>query len=165
MVRGKPQLQHVLRATADRLEAGADYAWTHMGACNCGHVAQTLTGLSAVELRRISQEKPGEWAEQAREHCPTSGHPMDELLSMMVDLGMTLDQVAHLEKLSDPAVLTELADHHGIRRVDINHKNRAHVVAYMRAWAHLHESRTHGTPRVPLVLIPLPQPMAPAAGR
>ena len=41
-----------LRATADRLAApDARYEWGHMGGCNCGHLAQTVTTLSRAEIQ------------------------------------------------------------------------------------------------------------------
>ncbi|WP_243635867.1 hypothetical protein [Hymenobacter edaphi] len=35
-----------LRTTAQRLSTQAPYQWGHMGSCNCGHLAQTITRLS-----------------------------------------------------------------------------------------------------------------------
>ena len=43
MARPSRRLIDALRATARRLEDGARYEWGHMGRCNCGHLAQTLT--------------------------------------------------------------------------------------------------------------------------
>lgn len=127
------KLPKILRDTVARLATGAEYAWTHMGACNCGHLAQTITGLSPSEVRKITYEKPGEWADQVRDYCPTSGYEMDELIGMMLDLGITRAELAHLEHLSDPAVVARM----GIPRHTLSHRNRVHVMAYLRAWADL----------------------------
>ncbi len=43
--RANPDLIEALRRTAARLATGAEYRWTHMGSCNCGHLAQTVTEL------------------------------------------------------------------------------------------------------------------------
>ena len=103
--RAHPDLIEALRRTASRLEAGADYRWTHMGSCNCGHLAQTVTCLPREEIHRLALEKAGDWGEQARQYCPTSGYPIDHVLTTLFDLGLARDDVWHLEPLSDPDVL------------------------------------------------------------
>ncbi|WP_342039360.1 hypothetical protein [Pontibacter indicus] len=45
MARSSAQLVAAIRQTADRLAKGAIYQWGHMGSCNCGHLAQTITQL------------------------------------------------------------------------------------------------------------------------
>ena len=130
-------LVDALRATADRLDGGAHYTWTHMGACNCGHLAQTVTELSAAEIHRMALEKAGDWHEQVIDHCPTSGLPMDHLIDRLLELGLTRPDLAHLERLSAPEVLRELPE--AERALD--YRRRTHVVRYMRALADLLERR------------------------
>ena len=43
-------LAEALRVTAKRISSGDRYKWTHMGACNCGHLAQTITLNNQVDL-------------------------------------------------------------------------------------------------------------------
>ena len=44
MAYATPVLIEALRATALKLDSETTvYRWTHMGACNCGHLAQHLT--------------------------------------------------------------------------------------------------------------------------
>jgi hypothetical protein len=105
MARANLALIAVLRTTAARLKLGAPYRWTHLGACNCGHLAQTVTRLDAEAIRRYAMERAGEWADQVLEFCPASGYPMDEILRALFELGLTSDDLAHLEKLSAPQVL------------------------------------------------------------
>lgn len=130
-------LIEALRTTADRIHGGARYQWTHMGACNCGHLAQTVTELSAAEIHAMALRKQGDWRDQVLEdeatpeYCPTSGLPMDALIERLLDLGLTRRDLAHLERLSDPAVLRELPV--GGRTLD--YRRRTHVVAYMHAFA------------------------------
>jgi hypothetical protein len=93
-----PELISALRATANRLSDGTAYQWTHMGACNCGHLAQTVTRKSASEIHA---------------------------------LGLYIEDIIHLERLSDPEVLVVLPP--GKR--PLNHKHRDHVVLYLRTWA------------------------------
>ena len=124
-----------LRATAARLAAGAEYRWTHLGMCNCGQLAQTVTGLTREEIRRMALEKPGEWADQARDYCPTSGYPIDHVIGELIRLGLTRDDIADLEKLSGPEVLRQLP----VAERILDFRDRDHVVRYMTAWADLLE--------------------------
>ena len=123
-----------LRTTAARLQLGAHYRWTHLGACNCGHLAQTVTQLDAEAIRRYAMERAGEWADQVLEFCPASGYPMDEILRALFELGLTRDDLAHLEKLSAPEVLRRLPVE---ERIQLSYRDRDHVVTYLRAFADL----------------------------
>ncbi len=130
-----PELVAALRTTARRLESGADYRWTHMGSCNCGHLAQTLTRLPKEEIHRLALERAGDWGEQAREYCPTSGFPMDHVLAVLFDAGLTRGDIWYLERLADPEVLRRLPL--GERHLD--YRRRRDVVRYLRTWASLLE--------------------------
>lgn len=127
-----------LRVTAARLRLGAPYRWTHMGACNCGHLAQTVTHLDAEDIRRYAMERAGEWAEQVLEFCPTSGYPMDAILKALFELGLTTQDLAQLEKLTNPDVLRRLPEE--LRR-QISYREREHVVLYMQAFADVLEEQ------------------------
>lgn len=140
-----PDLVEALRATATLLAAGADYRWTHMGRCNCGLLAQTVTGLPAAEIHRRALEKAGDWGEQARDYCPASGYPIDHVIGALLDLGLTREDLWHLERLSDPEVLGRLPA--GRRELDC--RMRGPVVVYLRAWADLVEEAWMATLDVP----------------
>ena len=147
--RAHPDLIEALRRTASRLAAGADYRWTHMGSCNCGHLAQTVTRLPKEEIHRLALEKAGNWGEQAREYreyrppggikggeyCPTSGYPIDHVLTALFELGLDRDDIWHLERLSDPDVLRRLP----LGERDLDCRDREDTVLYMRTWADLLE--------------------------
>ncbi len=124
-------LIEALRATADRLAAGAPYQWGHYGSCNCGHLAQTLTGRSAAEIHRLAQDRDGDWARQAEELCPTSGFELGAVIRQLLAAGLRLEDVVNLERLSDPRVLARLpSDPRDVRR-----NRREDVVVYLRTWA------------------------------
>jgi hypothetical protein len=108
-----------------------------MGACNCGHLAQTITSRSREEIHRLAIEKAGDWGEHAVEYCPTSGYPIDHILGQMLEVGLELGDVEHLEKLSDPRVLRRFE----VGRRDLSHRDRADVVRYMEEWADMLEER------------------------
>jgi hypothetical protein len=131
MAQANRRLIRALRETADRLERGANYRWTHMGSCNCGHLAQTVTRLSRAHLHRIALQKAGDWTEQARDYCPDSGLPMDDVIESILDLGLSTSDLAHLERLSGPEVLRDLPSD----QRNLDHRNREHVVRYLRVWA------------------------------
>lgn len=134
MARPSAELVQALRTTAARLREGAPFAWGHMGRCNCGHLAQTLTRRTAAELHAAAQERSGDWREQTREYCPTSGLAIDAILAQLLDAGLTLSDLRHLEELSDPVVLARVPARH-LRRSDPRH-----AVHYLEAWAELLEA-------------------------
>jgi len=125
------ELSQALRETALRLKEGAPYRWTHQGMCNCGHLAQTVTQLSKAEIHRLALEKQGDWAEHAIDFCADSGFPIDHVIESLLSLGLTRDDIAHLERLDDPKVLRRLPGN----GQDIDKRDRNDVVAYMEAWA------------------------------
>lgn len=130
-----------LRTTAARLRDGAAYQWGHFGSCNCGHLAQTLTRLPREDIHRAAVERARDWGDAAVEYCPTSGYPLDHILTQILLAGFTLDDIKHLEDLSDRRVLALLpeAERHRGRHV------RDHVVAYLLAWADLLECDDEST--------------------
>lgn len=137
MARANRTLIAALRATAARLAAGSRYRWAHQGACNCGHLAQTITRRTREELHRIAVQKAGDWGEHAVDYCPTSGYPIDAVLTEMLDAGLELADVAHLERLSDPAILGRLPR----EERPLDYRRRDHVVRYLDAWSDLLEAR------------------------
>jgi hypothetical protein len=135
MAHATPELISALRRTIERLAVADDYAWGHMGRCNCGHLAQSITGLTGAEIHDSALVREGDWEEQANRYCPSSGLLIDSVLAAMFDLGLTGDDVRHLERLSDPRVL---------RRAGVAHLrfNRRHdALRYLRAWAELLEEQ------------------------
>lgn len=135
MARPTPELIDALKATADRLCGNAEYRWTHMGSCNCGHLAQTITGLDKARIHAWAMEREGMWEDRAREYCPVSGFHIDWVIEQMVQIGLTTADIRHAERLSDPAVLAMLPA--GSRMLD--YRRRSDVVLYFRAWQRLLE--------------------------
>jgi hypothetical protein len=101
-----------------------------MGACNCGHLAQELTNFSKAEIHQYAMQKHGDWNQQLLDYCPTSGYPIDLMISKMLEFGLSLNDLAHLEKLSDPTILSEIPKE---RRELINKNSREDVVLYMKS--------------------------------
>ncbi|MCU0397608.1 MAG: hypothetical protein MUC73_05845 [Cyclobacteriaceae bacterium] len=120
-----------LRKTADKLQASNVYQWGHMGSCNCGFLAQEITQLKKDEIHRRAMERYGDWSEQLNDYCPTSGLPLDDVISEMLAFGFDAEELKHLERLSDPIVLRAMPAEE--RNLVYNKKHD--VVKYLLAWA------------------------------
>ena len=125
-----PRVIDALVETRQRVAEGAPYQWTHQGACNCGHLAQTLTLLSAADLHAYALEKSGDWSEHMREHCSSSGYPIDLVIQIMLDAGFTARDLARLETLSDPQILARIPAH--LKPLQKN--RRDDLLHYLDAW-------------------------------
>lgn len=131
-------LVNALRETARRLSNGADYNWCHMGRCNCGHLAQTITKLSPAKIHEMALLKAGDWKDQTIEHCTTTGLTIDHVIASMMELGLTRGDIVHLERLSDQRVLQRIALE---RRKTMDHRKREDVVLYMQEFARMLEEQ------------------------
>ncbi|QDA61790.1 hypothetical protein [Hymenobacter jejuensis] len=127
-----------LRDTAQRLASQAPYQWGHMGSCNCGHLAQTITHLPKGEIHARAMQRYGDWERQLIDYCPTSGLPIDHTIDEMLALGFTRTDLTHLERLSDPAIRSLIPFE---RRNALRHNQRDDVVLYLRTWADLLENQ------------------------
>lgn len=137
MAKADERLVDALRRASLKLKNGSPYMWGHMGSCNCGHLAQEITQLSKSEIHEYAMKGRGDWSEQVMDFCPNSGMPMDLLISQMLDAGLTTEDLAHLEKLSDQQVLRRLPP--GERH--LKHNVRDDVVRYLEQWAQLLEEK------------------------
>jgi len=126
-----------IRNTIKKLETGASYQWGHMGSCNCGHLAQALTNLGKSEIHARAMQRKGDWNEQCDDFCPTSGMAMDDLIKEMLCAGLSIHDLKHLEKLSDPEVLRNLP----LEKRNLKQNVRQDVIAYMKSWAQLLENQ------------------------
>ena len=164
MNEGSARLVIALRQTAARLSRDdVTYRWASFAHCNCGHLAQTITGLDPAEIQRRAMRREGDWGSQARDlgirgfpefdfgdrpaldegawepdnvgACQVTGAPLDEVLDQMYALGLSPSDVGHLERLSDPRVRRRLGNNTDY----FPHHRRDNVVAYLEAWADLLE--------------------------
>jgi hypothetical protein len=131
-------LIQALRDTARRLAAEAPYQWGHMGSCNCGHLAQTVTSLTKAEIHTQALQRYGDWERQLIDYCPTSGLPFDQTIDEMLALGFSRQDLTHLEKISNPIVRMAIPFE---RRNTLRHNQRDDVVLYLCTWADLLEQR------------------------
>ncbi|MBD2716098.1 hypothetical protein KBK19_13735 [Microvirga sp. STR05] len=145
-----------LRDTAQHLATQAPYQWGHMGSCNCGHLAQTITKLTKAEIHARAMQRYGDWERQLLDYCPTSSLPIDQTIDEMLAAGFTRTDLTHLERLSDPAVLAAIPFE---RRNALRHNQRDDVVLYLRTWADLLENHLLADIQLPH-LLPAPAVLA-----
>ncbi len=135
----KPTIRLIkaIRSAAGKIQAGSPYMWGHMGACNCGHLAQELTHLSKKEIHARALERMGDWNDQCDDFCPTSGLAIDDLIQTMLDAGLDLIDLKNLEKLSDRKVLNNISQGH----LPLVQNNKSDVVKYLQSWANVLEQQ------------------------
>lgn len=155
----KPTLPVIqaLRTTAQRLATQAPYQWGHMGSCNCGHLAQTVTRLTKAEIHARAMQRYGDWERQLIDYCPTSGLPIDQTIDEMLALGITRADLTHLERLADPFIRAAIPFE---RRDALRHNQRDDVVLYLNTWADLLERDLLAGITLPdFATAPVPQPV------
>lgn len=130
MAKASVSVIQALRKTVENLEKGATYQWGHMGSCNCGNLAQVVTNLDKAEIHKSAMRRHGDWNEQLIDYCPTSGLPIDHIIDEMLAFGFSREDLAHLEKLSDPKILKNLP----VDRRYLKHNTKADVIFYMKTW-------------------------------
>jgi hypothetical protein len=134
------EIIQVLRKAAKKIDSSSTYQWGHMGLCNCGFLAQEITALTENEIHRRAMQGHGDWTEQLNDYCPTSGLPMDNLITELLVFGFTRKELSQLEKLSDPIVLNRLP----VYERTLKHNIKKDVVIYLNVWAdYLEEKLLH----------------------
>jgi len=131
MAKANAALIQAIRRTAEKLKKGNDYMWGHMGSCNCGNLAQEITQLTRADIHAYAMRGHGDWSDQINDFCPTSGMPMDLLISEMLSAGLDREDLVHLERLSDQEVLCKLP----LTERNLRHNHRDDVVKYLTTWA------------------------------
>jgi hypothetical protein len=134
MAKPTVQLIDALRNTAKRLCSSGEFRWTHMGRCICGHLAQTITRFTPVQIHAMALQKAGDWEQQTYDYCPSSKYRIDFVIQSMLDLGLNRQDIACLEKLSDVRVLRYL----GVTHLD--YRSAGDAVCYLNAFADILET-------------------------
>ena len=132
MAKASPELIIAIRKTALKLEKGAPYQWGHMGSCNCGNLAQEITRMSKADIHEYAMRGRGDWNDQIMDFCPTSGMPMDLLISQMLEAGLSRKDLMSLEKLSDSKILERIPN-----KMHLSQNRREDVILYLNVWADL----------------------------
>lgn len=124
-----------LRRAAERILSENAYQWGHMGACNCGFLAQEITHCDRAEIHQAAMNRSGDWRDQLRDYCPGSGLAMDVIMDRMHELGFSTQDLINLERLEDSRVRRRM------KRQDLKFNQPGDVAAYMNAWAELIEEQ------------------------
>ena len=130
MAKASVDLVIALHNTLNNIEKSSDYQWGHMGSCNCGFLAREITRLRKDEIHSRAMQGIGDWTEQLNDYCATSGLAMDDLISQMLSIGLDVDDLKHLERLSSPSVLSGLPE----AERNLKHNVKADVIIYYKAW-------------------------------
>lgn len=130
MAKASIEIIQALRNTSRKIESSEVYEWGHMGACNCGFLAQEVTKLTKAEIHRRAMERHGDWSEHLNDYCPVNGLSFDDVISDLIAFGFDAEDLKHLEKLSDPSVLRTIPS--GKRHLRYNVKED--VATYINAW-------------------------------
>lgn len=141
----KTKLITALRATANALEQGTFYyEWKWPQCCNCGSLFCALTGMSASELREaIPSCAKGidvTWKNTTGQHCPITGITQKDIIDLEYLRNPEVVKRMGLKPTTKTTHMVWLWKKRKIKTVippKVNHTHRAHVIAYMRAWADL----------------------------
>ncbi|SMO62415.1 hypothetical protein [Solitalea koreensis] len=129
----KLRLIVALQEAALEIRNNSSYQWGHMGSCNCGFLVQKLTNLDKGKIHQMAMVREGDWREQLEEYCPNSGYPIDHLIFDLLQFGLTTQELAHLERLSDPRILNCIGTEGG----KLNFNDSEHAALYMSTWANM----------------------------
>ena len=131
------ELVEAFRKTAQRLRNGANYAWGHHGACNCGNLLQVITPLTEGEILRYAHTSVGEWTELTEEYCSVTSVPVNLIMSKLLQAGLSPVDIHNIEYLTDREVLEHLPG--GFRWLKRN--VREDVILYFETFADLLEEK------------------------
>jgi hypothetical protein len=117
----KAKLITALNAVVMALESQTiHYDWAQQSSCNCGVVAQAILGVDAIALSKLREpmferyrqllrgagKKPQQtWREAIQWTCPITGENNMEIMRRLTAAGLSTHDMAHLEFLSNPAIL------------------------------------------------------------
>lgn len=131
MAQATIQVIEALREAATRLEYSQGYQWGHMGNCNCGFLAQVVTGQSAPAIHQAAMQGYGDWSEQLNDYCPSTGLGITAVIDQLIAFGFERDDLAHLERLTGPIVIATFPESGKF----LCHNNKKDVIEYYRRWA------------------------------
>lgn len=137
MARASIEVVEALRNTVRKLNQGSPYMWGHMGSCNCGNLAQEITKFSKAEIHAYALQNSGDWSEQLNDYCESSRMPMDLIIFELLSFGFTVEDLQHLEYVSDPKILERLP----LEKRNLRRNYRDDVVVYMNEWADMLEEK------------------------
>ena len=111
----REKLIKILNTTITSLKSNiVDYNWEEQSKCNCGVVLQAATGNTAKKLQKLwaletlnIELRNKSWQDLMQLTCSASGIPVEGVFKMLNDLGLSPYDIAHLEFMSNKAILKE----------------------------------------------------------
>ena len=153
-------LIQALRDTARRLATEAPYQWGHMGSCNCGHLAQTVTRLTKAEIHTQALQPPRRLGAPAHGLLPHQRPALRPDHRRDAGPGL-LPRRPHATSKSSATRPCAIAIPFE-RRNALRHNQRDDVVLYLHTWADLldsaGDSRRAVRPPLPSPSYPWPRP-------
>lgn len=149
-------LAEALRVTATRIESEPEnYSFARCDSCNAGHLFKTVSGMNDLKSRALVNSLEsgvtGIWSTLIRSPlatCPIAEVPMNTVIVILRNFGISAIQMRDLERLSDLEIrrragLGLIEDGLFDKRIfpfrDCSILNS--VVLYMRAWATMLEEQ------------------------
>lgn len=92
------------------------YSWESQSSCNCGIVAQAITGKNKEEVQElfndvssklhdINKDIQRTWKNGVKYLCPITGEPTSEIFKELFKNGLSREDIVHLEYMDNPAIL------------------------------------------------------------
>lgn len=135
MAKASLELIDALRKTSKRVAVKSNYDWKNIGACNCGNLAQVITGMDKKDIHKNGIQKHGDWEMLVYLYRENSKYKIDEVITRMIELGINPEEIVHLENLSDPKILERMPEN----RKYLKRDNREDVIMYLETWAEMME--------------------------
>ena len=129
------KLIDLLQQTIALLERSEQYQWGHSGACNCGHLAQVITGYDKSQIHYWAMQKGGDWTDNAGDYCQSSGYEIDRVIEIMLQVGLQIEDIQDIETLSNAKVLAHLPP----EKRRLRHNKKEDVIFYFQTWVALLE--------------------------
>ena len=79
-----------------------------MGRCNCGHLVQTLTDMTDIEIVQSITYQLDEWTERAKDYCEGTSTKVQDLFDTLTRYGLGHEDLRHSVHLSDRRALNRI---------------------------------------------------------
>ncbi len=144
----KTELIEALQGAIHQLKTRPEsYNWSNAEKCNCGILAQHVTGAGQEGVSRMLFEGDvyGSYCGMLDDSkaCPTTGMPLGEIFEKMWSVGLVPDDLRDLEFLDNPIIMQEA----GFYKYHLDHNKIIAVVAYMEAWVRILQREQGQTPQ------------------
>lgn len=92
-----PVLIKALRKVASDLRQGAIYSWQNSARCNCGLLAQAITGMSVHDLAIATLHWSGPWTSKVK--CMSTGCLLHDIVQELMAAGVEPEDFERIEYL------------------------------------------------------------------